>query len=578
MFSNRTHRHTYPSSNANKAGNAGVSKLPPAQLSKGRMKREAALDTGGGVAEPDDMFDSSEDVADERLAEEFEAFFGRMQGGLDLVESSRKLEPQEHSPFLRRGQALDIVSSEAGDDSFTHIGELESEADAPPFTQIDVLESEEDEDEAYTNIDDVDLDKELKEMIHGSDEPVPGRVLVIIKRILARKAGFSDDYTETPIKVQREMARALKDMLTVKAESGWDFERVLDKFEAFIDAVDTTVGLIDTVSGYVSELTKGDVSAKAEAVSEYCGAISSVLGVISPIIAVFKQAAKVKSCFSDDEEVFTTGDKAREVITLGRTLASAGRAILVATKDVMGLVTKIPGPLKSAVPGLSIVIAAIEIALRSLDLWRDVRNYMSMGRSKDRMRKSLSASDSFEGLFTEKGATNTETLRRMSTGSKSSYTLSSMAQEYELVRDLKKVNRKRIIRESMRIAIAGMNLTADALKIAGVSAQAGLALNISSSVLGTGSTAFRKVKQKWHDKGYGNQEKTSRAKDKARIRQVRVIFRMISSLDSEDTVKASEVASYIRASGCSVQKFVRHKDKTKGRVKMLYGALKKREG
>ncbi|BDD08150.1 hypothetical protein FUAX_05820 [Fulvitalea axinellae] len=441
----------------------------------------------------------------------------------------------------------------------------------------DSAEASEVDDDEWTSIDDITLEDQVDFFLQnpnfGTWQPSPEVKEVLLTR-LGRKVGLDQSTHELP-SLARASRNTLTNFLHVKGETGVDYLAVIERFERGINALSTLNGKIGQIAGYVGKLAKGKVSEDSAIVAEFSSGIGSVLGVVIPVLKVFKQGVKLAKCI-EEYETTPRGELLRESLQLARDFAVASQKILSATASVMQLATKIPSPIAQAIPGFNIVISLIDLAQRGISIQRNVRNYFAMTKEKRRYIDELSGSIDFAGLLDLDESTDEDALETFKDFSAHDEYVADTARRYELVRHLKKINRKRVIRDSMHVTTTGLNLLSTILNMTGVSSQAGLAIGVSSMVISTGSTTFRVVKQKWHDKGFGDQRKTTAAKNALAMNMVREIFRQLMSLHAGENEEAERLAVLIRASGLPVKKFV-HAKSTQKRVALLYAAMKRRE-
>ncbi|BDD07035.1 hypothetical protein [Aureibacter tunicatorum] len=464
----------------------------------------------------------------------------------------------------------------------------DEEADAP-WSNIDdiVVESydseergaeiPEDEEEVWTSIDDITLEEQVDFFLQHPDfgqwQPAPEVKEVLLAKV-GRKVGLDSSTHELPT-LSKASRNVLTNFLHVKGETGVDYLAVIDRFERGINAVSGINGKIGQITGYIGQLAKGKVSEDSAIVAEFSSGIGCVLGMVIPILKVFKQGVKLAKCI-EEYEITPRGEILRESLQLASDFAAASQQILSATASVMQLATKIPSPIAQAIPGFNIVISLISLAQKGISLQRNVRNFYAMTKEKRRYVDELAGNIDFAGLLDLDESTDEDALDSFKDFSTQIEYVADKSRKFELVRHLKKINRKRIIRDSMHVTTTGLNILSTILNMTGVSSQAGMAIGISSTVISTGSTVFRSVKQKWHDKGYGDQRKTTDAKNALAMNMVREIFRQMMSLKHGDAEEAERLAMLIRASGLPVKKFI-HAKSTQKRVGLLYAAMKSRE-
>lgn len=182
-------------------------------------------------------------------------------------------------------------------------------------------------------------------------------------------------------------------------------------------------------------------------------------------------------------------------------------------------------------------------------------------------------------------------------------------QEFELADELKSVNRKRIVRQSIHLSTDAVKIAASITTMAGVSAPVGVALKASAAGVDIGLPFFRAVKQYGRKKAAKSQakgetgtfsqwvfdaNKSDVAKLAERKRHTVTIFKMVNKLNdhvplsTDDPIvkgqkinlfknASARVEAFIKASGCEPKALYRLNGKPNEQASLILKALYKRE-
>ena len=359
-------------------------------------------------------------------------------------------------------------------------------------------------------------------------------------------------------------ASGIKDMMDPESDA---FDKVLAGFD-----------LAAGVGGVTEQITKLIDGGDPDSASSIIGIVNSSLGAIKNALTVVKQIKKLKDGVEE-------GAKAQEGLQLANDIAQVGLDIANITKSIYEAVgSTVPGALEQAIPGLGIVMAAIDIIQQAIELAHSVKNYRAMSGFKDDLKTSLKATNpevftsdksGFLGRFRSDDRTVEDELDNATTGPNA-----DSAKEFKLARELKKTNRKRIIRQSALIGADVLTIAGEIATLTGVGAEVGVGLKIGAAGIKGGMKIGRFLKQKYRDSGRGDQRKSSQGKHKTRVDNIKFIFQMIKNLSTSDPqkeVKANRIKIYIEASGANFNTFIKYKTEPIKAAKLLYTAMKKRE-
>ncbi|BDD11018.1 hypothetical protein FUAX_34500 [Fulvitalea axinellae] len=324
-------------------------------------------------------------------------------------------------------------------------------------------------------------------------------------------------------------------------------------------------------------------------VGELAGMVGAVLEGLIETVELFKGAVEDVRLLMDedpekDPEVF-----AKRAVERGAQLARVAKSVLSLTKTIMGLVGKAPLAVTSAVPALGIVISAVEVARSGYSLSQDVMNYLAMLDRVRQLRVKGAADPLMEQTLDEDGDLDESVLYQVAhdkafrqkvvserlnlfTGSYSEEGLRDV-RELDLAEELKDMNRDRMVDKSVRIAAEIIRIAGGIVVLTGVSAPAGLGLNIGASALEGGLYLMRFGAQKVRDLGWGPPEETTKGLHRHRLEMIKQIFGMIVRFKGKDDRQAKLIKAYVKATGSSVKELCAEKSND-GRIRALYKAMK----
>ncbi|BDD03785.1 hypothetical protein [Aureibacter tunicatorum] len=398
---------------------------------------------------------------------------------------------------------------------------------------------------------------------------------IVTSRVSAKlKITEADPHQET---LRTELGKSMKDLLMVKSDAKMDFVAVCDRVDRGVGIADTASSIVEKAGKYVGKFLSGNDSKIAGKVEELSGVVGTCLGAISPFLEILRKIYRFgKHLMASEKDQYSKKEHASEGFSFFENCIKAARSILSATVEVMSLVSQVPGPVKDLVPGIGTLLSIIDIARKVLSLRKNVGRFIKMKKQKSWLLEDSHSAGILSTIFTEENGTDEDELDRKLSDTK---TLpdqeAKVYKEFALVRELKKVNRKRIVRETFQIGLRINGIIADVLRYGGVSAAASIGMSAGGTALSIGSAAVRKVKQSIRNKGYGDSRKTSTAKKEKRVQMSKYIFHMIMGLSSEDQDEADRISDYIRACGISVKEFVRAKT-TEDRFKLLVSSIEVR--
>ncbi len=405
-----------------------------------------------------------------------------------------------------------------------------------------------------------------------------------------------------------------------------------DGWEKASLACQGTGGVVDMVGGVAGALGFDQVSQIADAVSAGIGAVKAG-------IETAKGVKEMKGLYDDNEPSAAKLKKGGEIASNATEGVKKGFTAAVKITQAMGGVAG--ATLGTAIPILGIIISAIDIIKETMDVIEAVKSYSQMKGEKERLQdsdeaKSFLGSGGFFGGtstnedkldlaknatgFTEKmvdkkvrenGKEVTKKVkeRKYNVGKneEEAKKIQETAHEYAMVRELKKIARKRIVRGVTNVALNVVSVAGDIATLSGVGAGIGVAIKSASAVTKGGIKLFRGAKQMYNNLR-GN-KKSSTNKHAKRMEQVKYIFSLMGNVkslyDVYDTNKTNErglkgnnlknaqdktaeslagvqtmgkkIQVFVSAMGTNVETLNKYKNDPESASKLLYSALKKRE-
>ncbi len=366
----------------------------------------------------------------------------------------------------------------------------------------------------------------------------------------------------------------------IHAKGGWK------RAEAAMDVTQNIVGVGGSVANIVDQAGKNKYGSSAgfggqaagaatgvEKSTAAAGAIGAAGEILAGIIAAVKRVKAIVNMARTKHKVGAK-DKANMAIDTVKDAVGIAKSAVSATKSIVDITssTGASEALKTAIPGLGIAIAALDMIQRAFKFVVDAMNKGRARAQKAAMKLALGARLGF--TITKKAVLaykNTPAYQGRSSKTKEAI------EDYLLARELQDINTKRMTRQGIKIALNANDIIADALNIGGVTAAAGLSLKIIGGATKLILPAFRRFKQWGRDqaakkaqaaggqvKGFFsmfNHKKSSSAKDESREKMINRMFdhlvkwwKMAEGSDKEKAQKAAQgarVKDFFKAAGMS---------------------------
>lgn len=391
-----------------------------------------------------------------------------------------------------------------------------------------------------------------------------------------------------------------------------------DKAAAVYSGVESTQKVVAGTSAVIDNAAKLNGSEKgvgaSEAVAGYAGSIGDALASIKSAFFAVKGVFELfKEHFAGDGvskgEAFRGGVEA-----IQNGLESAQSAVKT-VKSILEIMELGTGKLAEVIPGLGIAISGVKITIKVYDMIQASiakekmtaikRNfkekYSDKADARPEDKKGIVKENKYtmfgKTLWTSKG-TDKEKLaaRREALKAKADKTADEEAeindiQEYELAKEMKYINQKRLNRGGMQIGLEMMSMAGDIATLSGAGSAVGISLKAAAAGTKAGMGIARRIKQYGRDKAAKeggawssvfNAEKSSDKKYERRSKDAELILEMIAKLPdnvSDESAKKQymRVEQFIEASGCSTKALYKLNGNIDEQRKLLMESMSKRE-
>ncbi len=432
-------------------------------------------------------------------------------------------------------------------------------------------------------------------------------------------AGVIGDHNDTQSLIARtELAKSKGvglDDLTEEESEGAETGKEVASNDTLSGITGTVGGLLTMGSAFKAWGDSEDNWDKAGAVLQGAGGAADVVSNVAGLLGGDKIAAIADSVSAGISAVKSTlevikglkelknfdGDKKEKGLEIAKSASQGVKKGFEATKKMMQAFGSIaPSAVTQAIPILSIIFSAIEIIQEAFELIEAVKNYKAMSQEKDAMRNDQDSQHftkkekrGFIGFRKEKQVTDKEKLKNVMSGAgldglsqEEKERVSEKAKNFDMVKTLKKINKERIIRSATNIGLSVVGIIGDIVTLTGVGAPVGVIIKSAAGAAKSGLKLFRGAKQLYNNvKGNENSDKNQHIK---RMSQVKYMFSLVKSMTSfkPDTdqgrnganAMANKIDKYLTAMGTNTENFVKFKSEPDRAIKLVYSALKKREG
>ena len=409
----------------------------------------------------------------------------------------------------------------------------------------------------------------------------------------------------TGIMGMKKTIDALRDPSKDKDEKFFEAgEGILDAAEGLQGGVESSASFadgVDKLAGTKKVEDAGVVSDWAGSVGDSIAAIKSAFFVVKDIYDVYKKVVSPEGISKD--EALSAG-----LSIIGNSLQAAQSAVKT-VKSILDILKVGAAGLGQAIPGIGIAISGIQITIKVYNMIKSSIAAIKMTKVKRKFKEDYKSKD-YVGKKERKlfGKTlfssfNAGTDKTKLEARKAALATSTDAaeqqelkdiQEYELAKEMKAINLKRIARGSIQVGLEMVNIAGDIATLSGVGAQVGVPLKAVAAGASVTMSVARTVKQAGRDRAAkptawkltkmvfdGN--KSTTAKTAKREKDATLILQMIADLpefelgDDRIVQQYKRVEDFISASGINPKELYRLNGKPAEQRKLLMGGMKKRE-
>ncbi|MFC5449770.1 hypothetical protein [Paenibacillus aestuarii] len=356
--------------------------------------------------------------------------------------------------------------------------------------------------------------------------------------------------------------------------------------------VSGSAGLVDKASKSAGHT---DGVGHSSAVSDYTGTVAEAISAVKSTIMAVKSIYDMYSQHSENGGL-EKGEAAKGVITVISNAIQAASSGLKVAKGIMEIMESSTASLASVIPGVSIAVSGVKIALKTVDVIKAGLNRSAMTTLKRGFKDKYATSDFIKakkwyrnaGVDTVKLAEHKRKLEaKKALGDADATRQLDEIAEYELAKEMKNINVKRTTRGGMQIGIELTKIAGDIATLTGVGAQVGTPLKIVASGVGAAMPLARSLKQAGRDraakagswgitKAIFNADKSTDKKLERRSRDSAMIIDMLQKLpafdETDDKVveRYNQVKSLVEATGVSLFALEQFKtDPTKLKAKLI---------
>lgn len=356
--------------------------------------------------------------------------------------------------------------------------------------------------------------------------------------------------------------------------------------------VSGSAGLVDK-SAKSTGHTKG-VGASSS-VSDYAGTVAEAISAVKSTIFAVKAIYDMYSKASENGGL-DKGEKARGVIEVISNAIQAAQSGIKVAKGIMEIMESSTASLTAVIPGVSIAVSGVKIAIKTVDVIKAGLNRTAMTKVKRDFKGQAGYADVLKekkwytrnvGVDKQKLAQKKHDLEVLAAqGDAGAVAQLDEIAQYELAKEMKKINVKRTDRGAIQIGLELTKIAADIATLTGVGAQVGTPLKIVATGIGAAMPIARSLKQAGRDraskagawgitKAVFNADKSTEKKLEKRAHDTDLIFDMFAKLpvwnetDASVVSRYKQVESFVEAAGISIHalyKFENDPAKLKGAI------------
>jgi hypothetical protein len=399
----------------------------------------------------------------------------------------------------------------------------------------------------------------------------------------------------------------LAKMKKALAESKNKTEKGLTVFEGVQNVEKTFAGTAKLVDNAAKVSGKDDGVGSSEAVSGFGGSIGDALAAVKSAFFMVRDVFKLfKEQFAGDG--LTKDELIKGSLSAIQNGLESAQSAVKTVKSILEIFESATGNLKDVIPGIGIAISGIKLTIKVYDMiqWNISKSKMTTIKRdfKDKYTGKDMVKENRYTLFGKtihksKG-TDKEKLsaRRDQLGTKQDRTAEEDEelgdiQTYELAKEMKYINQKRMNRGGMEAGLEMVSMAGDIATLSGAGSAVGISLKAAAGGTKVGMGLFRRAKQYGRDQAAKSgpnsawssvfdAEKSSEKKHERRGKDTDLILDMIAKLpefEDTDAVKKQylRVEHFIEASGCSPKALYKLNGDIDGQRKLLMDSMKKRD-
>jgi len=410
----------------------------------------------------------------------------------------------------------------------------------------------------------------------------------------------------------RNILQAARDKEKTRAEKGFEIA------ENVADAAKSGQGMVSAVAKTTESIAylagNEGVAEVAESVGKWSGSLGDAIDAAKSVVMVVKNIYEMYQK-AVSEEGISKGEVFEGTLTIVSNLLEAAKGAVGTAKSILEILNNAGASqaLGTALPGIGIAISGVTIAIevyhiikayvhqkRMTAVKREFKEkYKQSGFVKKRDDITLFGKTLFHfnlGTDKKKLELYKKSLEDIANDpskpkEKREAALKQLSeiQEYELAKDMKDINIKRIKRSAFIIGQQLLSIAGDIATLTGTGATAGAVLKGVASGAGVARTASNWLKQKGrnyaaqHPNGYlariFDANKSDANKKKQRVKDANLILQMIANLpefspETQDQYK--RVQNFIAATGVDLHRFFAKNGDLEAQRKLLVEAMAKR--
>lgn len=243
----------------------------------------------------------------------------------------------------------------------------------------------------------------------------------------------------------------------------------------------------------------------SSSVSDYSGTVAEAISAVKSTIMTVKGIYDLYSKYSEKD----TAEKAKGGIDVISNAIQGAQSGLKVAKGIMEIMETSTASLTSVIPGVSIAVSGVKIAIKTVDVIKAGLSRSAMTTLK-RDFKGKAENAAFvkaktwyrnAGVDKAKLAAHKLTLEtKAAQGDAAAVSQLEAIKDYELAKEMKNINVKRTTRGGLQIGLELTKIAADIATLTGVGAQVGTPLKIVASGVGAAMPIVRSLKQAGRDR------------------------------------------------------------------------------